>query len=86
MPGPCAVIPYNEQAYWIERYAGQNAYHKYSRQPVVKSPKTSASSKVSIKTSTSSRRSANSLRSIFSRSGLSRIFGRRSSYDSVDSE
>ncbi|KXS96134.1 hypothetical protein AC578_2297 [Pseudocercospora eumusae] len=86
MLGPCAVIPYDEQAYWIERYAGQNAYHKYSRQPIVKSPKTCASSKASIKTSTSSKKSSKSSRSIFSRLGLSRIFSRRSSYDIIDSE
>jgi hypothetical protein len=32
MFGPCVVGPYNEAAYWIERYGGQEAYHEYNRQ------------------------------------------------------
>lgn len=31
MLGPCAVVPYDEQAYWIERYAGQQAYRDHTR-------------------------------------------------------
>jgi hypothetical protein len=32
MLGPCAVIPYNEAAYYMERYGGPKAYQSYNHE------------------------------------------------------